>query len=88
MAVRHNRALSQYELDTENGLAVAVYRQQADRRIFTHTEVPPASEGRGVGSRLVREALEDTRRAGLGIVPACSFVAAFVKRHPEFADPA
>ncbi len=42
MIVRHNAAESRYELDTEHGLAVAVYREQGDRAIFTHTEVPTA----------------------------------------------
>ncbi len=84
--VRHNAAESRYELDTEHGLAIAVYRQQDDRAIFTHTEVPPQDEGKGIASRLVREALDDVRRRGLRIVPACSFVVAFVRRHPEYDD--
>jgi predicted GNAT family acetyltransferase len=84
MAVRHNPAQSRYELDTEHGTAVAIYRQQGDRAIFTHTEVPPADEGRGIGSQLVRAALDDARRRGLKIVPACSFVAAFMRCHPEY----
>jgi len=84
MEVKHNPAQSRYELDTEHGTAVAIYRQQGDRAIFTHTEVPPADEGKGIGSYLVRAALDDTRRRGLKIVPACSFVAAFMRRHPEY----
>ena len=86
MTVRHNEAQSRYELDTDNGLAIAAYRQQGDRLIFTHTEVPPADEGRGFSSQLVKEALTDTHRRGLKIVPACSFVVAYVHRHPEFDD--
>jgi len=86
MTVRHNEAQSRYELDTDHGLAIAVYRQQGDQLIFTHTEVPPADEGRGFASELVKEALSDTRRRGLKIVPACSFVVAYVRRHPEFDD--
>lgn len=86
MPVRHNEAQSRYELDTDHGLAIAVYRQQGDRLIFTHTEVPPADEGRGFASSLVKEALSDTHRRGLKIVPACSFVVAYVRRHPEFDD--
>lgn len=86
MPVTHNAALSRYELETEHGVAVAVYRQQGDRLVFTHTEVPPLDEGRGIGSRLVREALDDTHRRGFRIVPACSFVVDFVRRHPEYAD--
>ena len=65
---------------------MAVYREQGDRAIFTHTEVPPDDEGKGIGGRLVRAALDDTRRRGFKIVPACSFVAAFVRRHPEYTD--
>ncbi len=86
MPVKHNAPLGRYELETEHGLAVAVYRQQGDRLIFAHTEVPPADEGRGIGSRLVREALDDARKRGFKIVPACSFVVDFVRRHPEYAE--
>ena len=53
---------------------------------FTHTVVPPEAEGHGVGSRLVAGALEQVRAAGLTIVPACAFVAAYVERHPEVRD--
>ena len=86
MSVTHNAASHRYELPTEHGLAVAVYRQQGDSLIFTHTEVPPEDEGKGLGAKLVRAALEDTHRRGLKIVPACSFVVAYVRRHPEFDD--
>jgi predicted GNAT family acetyltransferase len=85
MSVSHNASLGRYEMETEHGLAVAVYRQQGDSLVFTHTEVPPADEGKGIGSKLVRAALDDARRRGFKIVPACSFVAAFVRRHPEYA---
>ncbi len=86
MAVTHNAARNRYELETEHGLAIAEYRQQGDRLIFTHTEVPPEDEGKGIGAKLVRAALDDTRQRGFKIVPACSFVVAFVRRHPEYDD--
>lgn len=86
MPVTHNADRHRYELPTDHGLAIAVYRQQGDSRVFTHTEVPPADEGKGLGAKVVRAALEDTRRQGLKIVPLCSFVVAFVRRHPEFDD--
>ena len=84
--VRHNAGQSRYELETEHGLAVAIYREQGNRAVFTHTEVPPADEAKGIATRLVRAALDDVRRRGFKIVPACSFVAAFVRRHPEYDD--
>jgi len=86
MNVRHNQAASRYELDTEHGLAIAVYSVRGDKAVFTHTEVPPQDEGKGIATRLVRAALDDIRRRGLKIVPACSFVVAFVRRHPEYDD--
>lgn len=85
-AVRHNGAQGRYELETEHGLAIAVYHRQDNRLVFSHTEVPPADEGRGIGSQLVRAALDDARKRGFKIVPACSFVVDFVRRHPEYDD--
>jgi len=85
-AVRHNEAQNCYELDTEHGMAIAVYRRQGDSLMFVHTEVPPADEGKGIGASIVRAALDDSRKRGFKVVPACSFVAAFVRRHPEYDD--
>ncbi len=86
VSVRHNAAQHRYELETDHGVALAVYHEQGDRMVFTHTEVPPADEGKGIASRLMKEALSDARRRGFKIVPVCSFVVAYVRRHPEFAD--
>lgn len=85
-AVRHNAAQTRYELDTEHGMAVAVYRQQGDALVFVHTEVPPEDEGKGIGAQVVRAALDDSRKRGFKIVPACSFVVAFMRRRPEYND--
>ena len=54
--------------------------------VFTHTEVPPALEGHGVASVLARVALDDARRRGLRVRPFCPFVAAYIRRHHEYAD--
>jgi predicted GNAT family acetyltransferase len=76
-------------LGDEPGAAVAgyaVYRREADRITFTHTVVEPEHEGEGVGSTLARAALDDARAAGLRVVPQCPFVAAWIRRHPDYAD--
>jgi len=56
------------------------------RRTFPHTEVDDAFQGRGLATILIGEALQQTRDAGLRIVPVCPMVAAYVKKHPEFDD--
>jgi predicted GNAT family acetyltransferase len=56
------------------------------QRIFTHTEVDDAFEGRGLATILIGEALQSTRDAGLRIVAVCPMVAAYVDKHAEFAD--
>lgn len=75
-----------YELDVDGETAFAAYRLDGDTITFVHTVVPHALEGRGVGSALVRGALDDVRARGLRVVAQCSFVAGFVDRHPEYND--
>lgn len=72
----------------EDGKVVgfSVYRRIGQTVIFMHTEVDPAYEGRGIGSRLVRQALDAVRGDGLRVRAECPFVAAYLRRHPEFED--
>jgi len=64
----------------------AAYETADGRLVFTHTEVDPDREGEGVGSALVRGALDDARRRGMPVVPRCPFVSAWIDRHPDYAD--
>ncbi len=84
--VRDNRAEQEFELDLDGYRAVAAYQREGDRIVFTHTVVPPAIEGRGVGSKLIRAALDSARDQGLKVVPQCPFVAAFIRKHPAYRD--
>jgi predicted GNAT family acetyltransferase len=67
-------------------LGVAEYRLGEGEITFTHTEVADAAEGRGVGGRLVRAALDDVRGRGLRVVPQCPFVRSYIEKHPEYQD--
>lgn len=84
--VKRNDARTRYELSVDGQLAVSEYNRLANAVMFTHTEVPEALEGQGVGSTLVRGALDDVRAQGLQVIPLCPFVAGFIRRHPEYLD--
>jgi predicted GNAT family acetyltransferase len=76
---------ARFEVDVD-GRTVGVldYRRAADAVVLTHAEVQPAVEGQGIGSALVKGALDDLRDRGERIVPQCSFVRAYVRDHPEY----
>jgi predicted GNAT family acetyltransferase len=84
--VTDNAALSRYEMVVDGVTAFVTYTRQGERLTLVHTEVPKALGGRGIGSSLATGVLEHVRSRGLRIVPKCEFIAAFIKRHPEFAD--
>lgn len=86
ISVVENPARSRFEAQLGEHLAVADYRVEGDRMIFTHTEVPSAFRGRGIAEKLVLAGFQVARERNLKIVPLCSYVAVMLERHPEFAD--
>src|SRR3712207_5930509 len=81
-----NTARNRYEMTVNNATAFIDYRRNADTIVLVHTEVPPEMEGQGVGSKLVRGALDDARQNGFRVVPHCTFVQKYLERHPEYTD--
>ncbi|MBO0812923.1 MAG: N-acetyltransferase [Microlunatus sp.] len=53
---------------------------------FTHTEVDPAAEGKGIGSTLARAVLDQARTDGVAVLPLCPFIKGWIARHPDYAD--
>jgi len=82
-APEHDR----YEIrDGDRLLGVAAYERRGNQVVFTHTEVDSDAGHSGLGSTLVRAALDDVRGAGGTVVPQCSFVGGWIERHPEYQD--
>ncbi|MFE1168080.1 GNAT family N-acetyltransferase [Nocardiopsis sp. NPDC058789] len=76
-----------YEVTTDGEVAgFAEYILTDELITFTHTEIDPAYEGRGLGSILVRAALDDVRTRELAVLPLCPFVKEWIGRHREYAD--
>ncbi len=85
--VPDNRDEQRYEPAVDGELAgFAAYCTQPGLIAFLHTEVEDAFEGHGVGSMLIREALEDARRRGSGVLSFSPFVNSFIAEHREFVD--
>jgi predicted GNAT family acetyltransferase len=85
--VADNPDEQRYEVLVDGALGgFAQYRLLPGRIVFTHTEVDDAYEGHGVGSALVRTALDDVRARGLQVTPICPFVRAYIGQHPEYQD--
>jgi predicted GNAT family acetyltransferase len=78
---------SRYEIrDGDRLLGLAAYQRRGNQVVFTHTEVENDAEHSGLGSTLVRAALDDVRSRGEVVVPQCSFVRGWIERHPEYRD--
>src|SRR5258707_4118876 len=83
--LRDNTADSRFELELDGGLAFISYRRVGPTLWLNHAEVPAALGGRGVGTALVRQALDLIRSRGERMVAGRSFVAWVVRQHPEYA---
>lgn len=84
--VTDHPARSRYELPLGEDVAVAVYRDSEGVRAITHTEVPRALRGKGIGGRLVAGVLDDIRARGMRVAPLCPFVARYIAAHPDYTD--
>ena len=87
LVITNNEALHRYEAALEGQLAAyAEYNLLTDAIMFTHTEVLPEHEGKGVGSGIARHVLDEARARGLHVIPVCQFIAGYIRKHREYAD--
>ncbi len=83
VAVTHNAARQRFEANVDGQLCVADYQLRGNVVWMTHTGVPPAVGGRGIAAELVRVALAWADEHGYKVEPSCSYVEAYMRRHPE-----
>jgi predicted GNAT family acetyltransferase len=86
IAVYNNEAAQRFEADIDGHLALLTYRRFPSRISLDHTEVPKPFQGRGLGAKLARAALEFARANHLRVVPLCPYVASYLGKHPEYQD--
>lgn len=86
IVVKDNPKAQRFEAHLDEGVAMAEYQLDENAIRFTHTHVPVAASGQGVGSKLAQACLQSARERGLQVVPLCSFIAGYIDRHPEYKD--
>jgi predicted GNAT family acetyltransferase len=87
IVIRDNADKHRFEADLGDGsLAIADYDLVDGKIVFTHTEVPVAHEGKGVGTALIRFALASARERGLQVMPVCPFFRSYIVKHAEVQD--
>jgi uncharacterized protein len=86
VSIRHEPQAQRFVAELGGALALADYQLQGGVMHIIHTEVPPALQGLGIAAQVVAVALAHARAEGLRVRPVCSYVAAYMKRHPETQD--
>jgi predicted GNAT family acetyltransferase len=82
--VTNNRSAKRFETTMDDALAVLEYELEDGVLTLVHTGVPSVLEGKGIGGRLVKAALEFASEQGLKVVPLCPFVRSYIERHKEY----
>ena len=86
ITVKDNAGAHQFEAVVDGATAYVSYVLNGDQITYEHTVVPQELEGRGIGGQLAKAVLDDARTRGRTVVPHCSFIAGYIRRHPDYID--
>ena len=73
-----------FEFSSEGQLSFIDFKKINDKIYLIHTEVPQELEGKGIAAAMVEKTLKHIEEHQWKLIPSCSYVQAFVKRHPEW----
>jgi predicted GNAT family acetyltransferase len=82
--IQHIPEAGLFEARTGKDRAQLQYRTEPGKIVFLHTEVPPAFRHHGVAEQLAHAGLEFARDSKLAVVAICPYVAAYIRKHPEY----
>jgi uncharacterized protein len=86
LIVINNTKAGRFELEKDGHLAVLDYQLSDGKIVFTHTGVPDALGGQGIGSLLARAGLDYARSQSFAVEPLCSFIAGYIQKHSEYKN--
>ena len=82
--VVHQPQNKRFAILLDHETAVLEYIPAKNFIVFSHTEVPPSYEGKGIASQLARTGLEYAKETNQRVMPLCPYVAMYIRRHPEY----
>jgi len=86
LEVTHNEAEHRFETWIDGYLSKLDYLQDGKNFVITHVGVYPELRGQGIAGKIVEVGLEYAKQNSLRVVPMCSYAAAYIRRHPEYAE--
>lgn len=84
--ITHNESANRFETTIDSHTGYISYQDRGDELVYDHTIVPQQLGGRGLGSALVKHALDFARQQDKKVVPQCSFVFSYISKNPEYKD--
>ena len=82
--IEHNLTDKCFELRLEGHRCVLNYTLNNNVMTITHTGVPNELSGRGLAAEITKFALDYAQSQGWRVIPQCSYVAAYIKKHPQY----
>lgn len=87
MNIIHNADVQRFETVIDGNTAYLSYEILDEQTLnYSHTIVPNTLGGRGIGSALVKFALDYAKQTSQKVVPSCSFVAVYINKNPQYQD--
>jgi hypothetical protein len=86
LEVTHNPAENRFEIRVEGRLSKLDYMENGDTIVMMHVGVSPEHRGQGVAGKLTEAALEYAREKSLRVIPTCPYIAAYIRRNPQYAE--
>ena len=84
--VTHNPGENRFETTVDGKLSKLDYIQNERNFVITHVGVHPSLRGQGVAGKIVEAGLKYARENSFHVIPMCPYAAAYIRRHPEYAD--
>ena len=86
LEIAHNPAENRFETWLDGQLAKLDYMEDGNTIVMMHVGVPYEFRGHGVAGKITKAGLEYAKTRSLRVIPMCSYVAAYIRRNPQYVE--